>query len=472
MTTTVLKRYLLAFAVFVCFVVVLAYRSNPSLFMRRVSGSFEYVRRGEELLDNGQYKEAISCFEKAFRSSPESDDIKRYLAWAYSRYGIVRADAKDYDSAIEYFEKARELVPSRATIQNLAFMHSKKALELAGKGDWAGAMERFRAARSVASESVHASKNLARFLLASASDEYNSGKAEMAIRCLKESSLIDEMPETFGLLGEIYYKKADFDKALFYWGRAQDLDPEDMEILEKLEMVTKEMELARAQKTQALPHFDIRYERPLPFDIASIDQILEKAYFDIGKDFSYFPDSKTAIVLYSEKDFRDIFKLPALVRAFYDGTIRMPLPESAPDRGELPRYLYHEYTHAVVSALSHNRCPAWFNEGIAMWEEFKEHDFLIRALLAPMRERPIPSLGALDEAFSSGKRDEEMETYYAIAYTAVKFIVDGWGASSLKDIMKRLADGQHVINAIDDECLLSEKEFEKKWHEYVRKRYL
>ena len=38
-------------------------------------------------------------------------------------------------------------------------------------------------------------------------------------------------------------------------------------------------------------------------------------------------------------------------------------------------------------------------------------------------------------------------------------------------VLKRLESDQHVINAIDDELLLSEKEFERRWGDYVKKTF-
>ena len=53
--------------------------------------------------------------------------------------------------------------------------------------------------------------------------------------------------------------------------------------------------------------------------------------------------------------------------------------------------------------------------------------------------------------------------YYIMSYTVVRFIMDRWGIASLREVLKNLSGGQHLMNAIDDALLLSEKEFEARW---------
>ncbi|MBI5144053.1 MAG: tetratricopeptide repeat protein [Candidatus Omnitrophica bacterium] len=481
MNTMALKRLYLILISLAIIAAIIIYKTNPGIFTQKTLGSFEYVRRAEDLLDKGEYRKAIYYFEKAFRASPENRAIKKGLSWAYTRYAIALAESESYDSAIDYLTKAYQTTPDMNTAQNLAITYSKKALSQADRGNWYGAIDSFTDAREIASESNNAAKNLAISLFNDAVINYKSGEEKIAILCLNESSLINEDSRTFAFLGDIYYKRTELEKAVFYWKRALDLNPENRALLnEQLEKALKEMELAGREAKKELPHFDLRYEKSLALDPAMTKEALEKAYFDIGRDLSYFPSSKTVIFFYSEKDFKDIFKLPSAVRAFYDGNIRMPFPEGSLAKEEFYHYIYHEYTHAVISAMTANNCPVWFSEGIAVWEEFKGKDeaipisdILIHHLHAvPGSAKLEFSLTSLDEAFKEGLKESDMRSYYILAYTVVRYIVENWGMDGLRAILKRLKDGQHIMNAIDDELLLSEKEFGRRWNAYLHKRYL
>jgi len=447
-------------------------KMNPSLFSKKTPGSYEFVRKGEALLDRGKYKDSVGYFEKAYESSPEEEVIKSDLAYSYSKYGMTLAESKYYSAAIEYFSKAYNLLPNSNTRQNLAIMYAKKALDEARNGDSVKAIEDFREARSVASGSNYASKNLGISIFNDAVDEYKAGKEQIAILCLKEAMLTYESSRVLEFLGDIYYKRAALENASFCWEKAGDLDPSSETLPAKLEKLGKEMELAKTEDEKQLPHFELRYGRNLPIDPELAGEVLEKAYLDVGKDLAYFPAAKTVIFFYSEKDFRNIFKLPKMVTAFYDGNIRMPFPEKAGNRNEFIHYIYHEYTHAVVSAKTNNNCPVWFSEGVAVWEEFKRQDPAMKSLLASTAYNPGISIQAIEDAFArQGSGNKDMRPYYLMAYSIVKFIVDTWGVEGLQGVLTRIGRGQHIVNAIDDEILLSEKDFDKRWGDYLKSKY-
>lgn len=466
------KNIILTASLFAALILILLCKTNPGIFTAKAKGSFEYVRQGEALLDKGRYKDAIAEFEKAFEASGENKDIASYLVWAYSKYAMVLADSNDYNSAIDHLARAYNVKADKDTAQNLAIMHSKKALAELGKGSFPRAIEEYALAREIASDFTGASKSLGISIFNDAVGEYKASREKQALLLLKESALACENSRVYEFTGDIYYKRTELEKALFYWDEAKRLEPENKSLAEKLEKVKKEMALELAQEKEMLAHFEIRYDKSLPVDIRLVSRILDKAYNEVGRDLKYFPAKETAVFLYSESDFRRIFKLPSVIRAFYDGNIRMPFPENNPDAKGLEHYLFHEYTHAVVSAVTNNNCPVWFGEGLAMWEEYRGDDSLIRELLPKAMSGIELSMASLSEAFKAGAMERDLRPYYLLSYTAVKYIIEKWGLDGLRDILKRLAGGQHVVNAIDDEFLLSEKEFNKRWGEYVRENHL
>ena len=66
----------------------------------------EYLRRGAEALQRGQYSEAIEDFTKAIELEPDAD--------AYYIRGLAYGRQREYDRAIEDFTKATELNPKFA----------------------------------------------------------------------------------------------------------------------------------------------------------------------------------------------------------------------------------------------------------------------------------------------------------------------------------------------------------------------
>ncbi|MDP3730202.1 MAG: hypothetical protein Q8R14_01590 [Candidatus Omnitrophota bacterium] len=453
---------------------ILGINSNLLLFkinMRSI-GSFEYIREGEEYLDKGLYNKAIGFYEKAYESSPGNPSIRSAVIFVYSKYASILAAGAKYDEAIKYLTRAYDIKQSPSTAQNLAIMYTAKALPLARKEDTEKAMELFREARSIAYGSYSAARNLGISLFNDGITEFKQGREKIALLCLKESSLAYQYGKTFAVLGDIYYKHGELRRALFYWHRAKLLDPNDRSIPPKLKRVIKEIKLANSANTIELPHFDIKYKENLPVDADLAASILEKAYFEVGKDLAYFPKTKTGVFLYSENDFKNIFKMPAAVRAFYDGNMRIPVPDKRMGHEEFLKHIYHEYTHALLSAKTMNNCPVWFSEGIATWEELDKSGCSLKDLSVSSEKINGITLASLNKEFEKNEIGPNMAAYYLLSYTLAAYIIESWGMEGLRDILKRLADGQHVVNAIDDEFLLSEKEFERRWKAYIRNKYL
>lgn len=465
-----LKNLLIAIVILAAIAAVILVKTNPGVLIPKKTGSFEYVRKGEAQLRKGHYREAIASFEKAYDGSPENDAVKSNLVFAYSRYGAELSSEGKHAEAIELFTRACDVTRTYFTMQNLALAYARKAVSEAEKGDWFKALEDFTNARFAAEDSNIASKNLAISLFNDAVAEYKSGRERIALMCLKEAALSYDDSRIMEFTGDVYYRKQDLETALFYYTRASGLQPGSDSLAGKIEKASKEIALAEISQSKALPHFELRYEKSLTVDDVLINSVLEEAYRGVGRDLDYFPSDKTVVFFYSEDNFRNIFKMPAIVRAFYDGSIRMPFPASPLSSRELEAYIFHEYTHAVVSAKTNNNCPVWLSEGIAVLEENRSAPLSVADIWERSKGYEF-SIRAMDAAFKGGSFDKKgLAQYYLIAYTAARFIVDNWGMAGLRAILDRMAAGKHAINAIDDEFLLSEKEFEKRWRDYASKK--
>ena len=469
MKQAVFKNLILLFIIIILSVAAVV--SNLSLFPRRYTGSFEYVRKGEELLDKSRYVQAINYFEKAHESSPDNETIDSSLVYAYSMYSRELARENKHDEAISYLDKACEVTPNSSTTQNLAMAYSEKALYEARKGDAQAAKNSYAKARQYASSSGVVSRNLGIVLYNDGISEFKSGRDDIAILCFKESSFIYKDARTFEMLGDMYYKRAELKKARFYWHAAALLSPNNIVLSKKIKKTVREMVLAAGEREALIPHFEIRYTKDLPIDKDLATKTLEKVYADVGKDLGYFPAASTKVFFYSKEDFRKTFNMPYFVKAFYDGSIKIPAPETYLDKERFAQFIYHEYTHAIISAKTNNNYPVWFSEGVAVWEEFNKNNIDMQKLTKDIRNVPEISFKYLDKIFETDEINNSKAMAYIVAYTFVDFIVNNWGMHGLRGILKRLRDKQHIANAIDDEFLMSEGEFEGKWRNYALEKF-
>ncbi|MFH1189498.1 MAG: hypothetical protein V1682_02265 [Candidatus Omnitrophota bacterium] len=446
---------------------------DSGLLGRKTTGSFEYIRKGEALMDKGKYLDAIGYHETAHASSPDNAEIASALVYAYSKYAMKAAESEKYDLGIEYMSKAYDTAVSAYTKQNLSLMYAKRAAYRARNSDRAGAQGDLDTAVEIADGSAVCGKNLGIALFNDAVEEFKAAREDNAIMLVRAALSVYGDSRIYEFLGDIYYRKTDLGKAGEYFGKAAKLDPGNKKLAGKSEKVSKEEALSGKEKASVIANFDLRYTKGLPVDPFVTARILEKAFSDVGGDLAYFPGTRTVVFFYSEKDFREIFKMRDLVRAFYDGNIRIPLPAPIADEKELVSYLYHEYTHAIVSAKTNNNCPVWLSEGIAVYEEFKWTRPGAAVNIPADVKIPEISIQELDKMFKDPAiSSDKLVLAYMLAYTLVDYISYSWGMRKLDKALGAIALGAHAVNAMDDEFLLSEKEFDRKWSDFVMEKYV
>lgn len=434
------------------------------------TGSFEYVRKAEGLIDKGEIRKSIKYLEKAYSSSPENGAIAIKLRNAYFKYGQQLAESGDIDKAINCMMRAYTVSPGSGSAQTLALAYAEKASEKLRRGDLPGARSDFENALETAAPYAPSSRNLGVFLFNKAVEDYKSGKDATAIIFLQQSYSTYNSPAALELLGDIYYKRSEFEEARFYFGKSLSIEPDGISARSKLKKSTMDMRLADTRNVLDSPHFSIMYTKDLPVDTEFVRSALERYYFEVGDDFKYFPDSKTSIIFYPQDEFRRMFMMSAGTRAIYDGNIRVPMPAEKMDGSALANYLRHEYTHAVVGAKTNNNCPVWLSEGLAVWQSSKEDAGAIPASPAASLQPSGFSADRLSKSFDLKRStDESLEMDYLLSYTAVRYIIDTWGLPGMNRLLVRIKDGEHFLNALDNEFLISQKEFERRWKAYSMK---
>jgi tetratricopeptide (TPR) repeat protein len=98
---------------FICFVIVAlcltACVKSPAL---------EHAQNGDQLMEKGQYDEAIAEYSKAKELDAKTPEINNKLAVAYNNRGLTFNDKKEWDKAIADFDSAVELDPKLSNAYN------------------------------------------------------------------------------------------------------------------------------------------------------------------------------------------------------------------------------------------------------------------------------------------------------------------------------------------------------------------
>jgi len=210
-------------------------------------------------------------------------------------------------------------------------------------------------------------------------------------------------------------------------------------------------------------HFTVKYEGRERIEAGRIIlRILEDAYGEVGRALSYYPDQDVAVILYSGQQFQEVTDAPGWSGGIYDGKIRIPIGGIEQETPGLRRLLYHEYTHAVVRAIT-RRVPTWLNEGLAQYFEGRSIEpsgaIALRGMLSAGK---LPPLQALEGSFL-GLNSSQAGLVYLISLSAVRHMADQYGMYRVKMVLEELAAGADMSKAVHTGLLVSYEDFERGW---------
>ena len=178
------------------------------------------------------------------------------------------------------------------------------------------------------------------------------------------------------------------------------------------------------------------------------------------------PLDPIVVTLYPAQEFADITRVPGWAGALNDGKIRMPVRGLSSMTGELARVLKHEMVHTFVYRQTQGHCPTWFNEGLAQVES-GETPAIPRARLATLyaESRQIP-LSQLEGSFLQ-LNSTLASIVYAESQAAVAMIREQYGAYQVPQILKALAEGKTMEEALRKVLRIDYPEMETELTSYL-----
>jgi hypothetical protein len=100
---------------------------------------------------------------------------------------------------------------------------------------------------------------------------------------------------------------------------------------------------------------------------ARATQTLDAAFPRIAQALRASPSDPIAVILYTDKQFRDVTRAPAWSGGLYDGRIRIPVAGAVRTPALFNEVLVHELTHAMIASLASRGVPTWLHEGLAQY---------------------------------------------------------------------------------------------------------
>ncbi len=285
-----------------------------------------------------------------------------------------------------------------------------------------------------------------------------------AERELSRAAVLDPgFSPAYQWLGEVYYRRDDPESALIVWERALALNPAIPGLKDRIDRVRREYLAEKDFNRELSSHFQIKYEGREKEDAGRlVRSILEDAYSDVGRALSYYPDAEIQVILYSGQQFREVTEAPGWSGGIFDGKIRLPVGGIEKETPGLRRLLYHEYTHAMVRAVT-PRCPTWLNEGLAQYFEGRQVEGgQLDALRKLAQTDKLPRLSSLEGSFTSLDTVHATNAYLA-SLSAVRYLIDDYGMYRVRMVLDALASGADTAHAISIGTAFSYDEFEQGW---------
>jgi tetratricopeptide (TPR) repeat protein len=267
----------------------------------------------------------------------------------------------------------------------------------------------------------------------------------------------------YQVLGDLAYRRDDLGAAVANWEKALEIDPSDAALNSRLERVRREHRTEKDFSRDVTSHFSIKYEGREKIEAGRIVlRILEDAYGEIGRALSYYPDQEIAVILYTNQQFQEVTDAPGWSGGIYDGKIRIPIGGIEQETPGLRKLLIHEYTHAVVRAIT-RRVPTWLNEGLAQHFEGREISSRQQDMLRQHAQAgKLPALGSLEGSFM-GLNGPQAVYAYLVSLSVVRYLIDHFGMYRTKIVLDNLSNGADTATSIENALLVSYADFERGW---------
>jgi tetratricopeptide (TPR) repeat protein len=358
-----------------------------------------------------------------------------------------------------------------------------EAIQLADAGKFADAVERLEHALRLLPNDAVLSRNLQTVLLNWGLADLAADKLDAAGDHLQRAAKFGQRAEVLRAQGVVYIKQAKYARATAALEEAlqmapqdprallaladaylkQDKRPQALELLQRakeagvrgpgldktVQQLSREVDAEWDFTQQQSRHFRVSFADDGDHStVRPVLDALEDAYDAVGRKFDFYPDTRTAVVLYAQQDFHTVTQTPDWAGAAFDGRIKLPVRGLSADHPGFQRVVRHEYAHSLVAQLAGPRCPVWLNEGLAVWAEEdldRDHEGWAEQHVAGKALFPLGQLIGSFTVLPAGRVD----VAYAESYLAVRALVDRYGVRKIPKLLNAVHDARSFNEAFE-----------------------
>jgi len=246
-------------------------------------------------------------------------------------------------------------------------------------------------AAKVFAEALEAQPNNPVLLFGAGAAAYLQGRGKEATTSLRRAlEIAPDMTPASMLLGQIQYSTGDVSQAISTYEKALTHAPNDAQLTSRLNSWRADAEANSGFVERRVDRFRVMFQGHIDKPLAArTTDLLESAFWRIGKALGAYPSDPVVVMLYTEKQFRDITQAPEWSGGVYDGRIRIPAAGAAQSPQLFERVLVHELTHAMIAGLAPRGIPVWLHEGLAQYFEGDDPAIALQRLRAVGQVVPL-----------------------------------------------------------------------------------
>lgn len=219
------------------------------------------------------------------------------------------------------------------------------------------------------------------------------------------------------------------------------------------------------------PHFIVKYDSQSRFNAGLVLETADRAFNQLAKKYNFSAQNIPIIIYPSRTELNACFGWPAsesAMGAYWAGVIRVLDPKAWIPEEEDVREVFvssgpmvHELTHLIIDHLTRGNVPRWFTEGLAQHEECRITGFQFEA---PGNYKEYYPFQKMDRGFD---RLPNQALAYRQSFVAVEYIIYVHGEEKIKQILKTLAAGKDMDEALQNAIGMNLKEFANNCQNWV-----
>jgi hypothetical protein len=211
------------------------------------------------------------------------------------------------------------------------------------------------------------------------------------------------------------------------------------------------------------PNYLIRYDGMVNERIGrAVAAALDDEYMDLAQEFHFTPQTPITITLYTNREFKDVTRLPTWASAVNDGQIRIPVQGLNEVSPKLRSIIRHELTHSFINAWTRGNCPMWFHEGLAQFRTGDAPPDMYARLKKARENGSLLPLWSLEGSILH-YNEENAKLAYLESLAATEYIVGRRNRRALLQILDKLAERQTMNEALRKVVGLDYQEFQTAW---------